>query len=497
MPPLRALAGLALALPLALGACGGGDDDGEPDDAAGDADDRGDADDGDGGAAEVTWHKDIAPLVAAHCVSCHKPGGIGPFSLEDHASAQPFAGLMAARVEAGEMPPWDAVSTDDCETRYDWRDDQRLDADEEALLQAWVDQGAPEGDPETAAPIPEAPELELVDATHEVAPEVGFATSGDSDEFICFVLDPEIATDSWMTGVHMVPSNLEVAHHAVLTVVPPAGQAEIEALVGPDGSYDCFGGVTATGSFLGGVWVPGSLPFETPAGVGIPLPADSLFVVQMHYHPAGRTHDPDATKVQVRVTDEQPPRQLLFTAVGNAPGTPLLLPGPNDQGEVEFRVPAGMADHTETMRFPISLPGVTQRFPILSVFPHMHYVGYDLEVKTLRQSPAEGEPSEECLVKVPRWNFAWQRTYQYDTALDRLPTVGDGDELTIRCRYDNTLENPYVQQALTDARLEQPVDVFLGEETLDEMCLAAFGIVFDTPEAPAALDLMDQLGQRR
>lgn len=132
------------------------------------------------------------------------------------------------------------------------------------------------------------------------------------------------------------------------------------------------------------------------------------------------------------------------------------------------RVSAGMSDHTETMRFPVSLPGVTQRFPILSVFPHMHYVGYDLEVKTLRQSPAEGEPSEECPVKVPRWNFAWQRTYQYDTALDQLPTVGDGDELTIRCHYDNT-----------------------------EMCLAAFGVVFDTPAAPAARLLQDQLSQKR
>jgi hypothetical protein len=54
-------------------------------------------------------------------------------------------------------------------------------------------------------------------------------------------------------------------------------------------------------------------------------------------------------------------------------------------------------------------------------------------------------------------------------------------------RVANTAENPYVQRALQESGLEMPVDVSLGEETLDEMCLAAFGIVFDGPPAAAAL----------
>jgi hypothetical protein len=475
---LRALSGLLFTVPLLLSACGG-DDSGDDD-----SDNPGDTDGNDDGGESVTWHGDVAPLVAEHCVSCHKEGGIAPFSLEDYASAKAFAGLMAAKVEAGEMPPWDAVSTDDCEPRYNWRDDPRLDADQQALLQEWADLGAPEGDPDSAEPVPEPPDLELANRTHTVEPEVGYATSGDGDEFICFVMDPSITQDSWITGLHMVPSNLAVAHHAVLTVVPPIGQADLMSKVGPDGYFDCFGGVTSPGSYFAGVWVPGSLPFETPRDVGIPLVADSLLVVQMHYHPAGRLHEPDATQVQLRVTEEAPAKQLLFTAIGNVEAQPILLPGPNDRGEVEFRIPAAVADHTETMRFPISLPGA-QRFPILSAFPHMHYVGVDLEVKILRANPAPGEPSEECLIKVPRWDFSWQRTYQYDTDLSRLPTVGNGDEVTIKCLYDNTIENPFVQRALDEANLERPIEVFLGEETLDEMCLAAFGIVFDGPPAIA------------
>ena len=274
---LRSLAGLALTLPLALVACGGDDDGGDDSTADG-------ADDGTGEPA-VSWHKDIAPLVAERCVSCHQEGGIGPFSLESFDSAEPYAGLMATKVEAGEMPPWDAVSTDDCETRFEWRDDPRPTEEERALFQAWADAGAPEGDPDDAAELPEPTTSNLADMTHTVEPEVGYATSGEADEFICFVLDPEISEPTWITGLHMVPSLLEVAHHAVLTVVPPEGQADLMAQVGPDGHYDCFGGVTSPGSYFAGVWVPGALPFETPSGVGIPLAADSLLVVQLHYHP--------------------------------------------------------------------------------------------------------------------------------------------------------------------------------------------------------------------
>jgi hypothetical protein len=346
------------------------------------------------------------------------------------------------------------------------------------MLQAWADDGAPAGDPDQAAPIPEPPGLALDGVTQRVSPPVGYATSGNQDQFVCFVLDPGIATTAWVTGLDLVPSDLSVSHHGVLMAVPPAGQAELDALVGPDGYYDCFGGVGVTGAYFLGVWVPGALPFETPEGVGIPFVAGSRLVLQMHYHPAGKSHPPEKTEVQLRVTTTRPAKQLLFSGIGNAPTAPLLLPDQDDRGVVEFRVPAGVADHTETMRFPVAIAS-TQRFPIVSAFPHMHYVGVDLEVDIARASPAPGEPAEECLVKVPRWNFDWQRTYLYDAPIDELPTVGNGDELTIRCLYDNTLANPFVQRGLDEQGLTQPVDVYLGEQTLDEMCIAGFGVIID------------------
>jgi hypothetical protein len=440
-------------------------------------DDRAGADAG--AVPTYTWYRDIAPLVAENCTSCHVEEGIAPFSLEEYEPARLMAPLMASKTRDGSMPPWDAVSTDDCETRFGWRDDPRLSAEEIEMLETWADEDAPLGDPDDAGELPEPPSLVLDDATHNIKPVTGFGPSGDTDQFICYVLDPGIDSTGWVTGLHVVPSDLGIAHHAVVTAVPPDGQDELAALTGPEGWFDCFGGVNAPGNYFLGVWVPGSLPFEAPSGVGIPFIAGSKLVLQLHYHPAGETHPPERSEVQLRVTETQPDRQLLFFGLGNAFNEDVgLLPGPNDEGTVQFKIPAGMSGHTETMKFPINIEG-TQRFPIVSVFPHMHYVGTDLEATIKRASPPAGEPAEECLIKVPTWNFEWQRTYLYDTDIASLPTVGDGDEIRIHCLYDNTLENPFVERALDELGLDLPIDVFLGEQTLDEMCLASFGLLID------------------
>lgn len=461
---MRHLPGTLLAVLLASG-CSGGDDDSSGTDA--------------GPVATVTWHQDIAPLVAEHCTGCHVPGGIGPMDLSDYDTAALFAPMMVSKVKAGEMPPWDAKSTDDCEPRFSWREDPTLSAAEIDLLQTWADEDAPLGDPDSAAPLPEPPATQLVDATHKVKPEVGFGPSGDTDQFICYVIDPGIATPGWVTGLHVVPSDLAIAHHAVVNAVPPSGQDELAAMTGPDGYFDCFGGINVPDTYFLGVWVPGSLPFEAPEGVGIPFVAGSKLVMQMHYHPAGSTHPPERSEVQLKVTDTKPERQMLFIAIGNAPNEASgLKPGPNDNGTVQFKIPANVADHTETMAFPINFGG-EQRFPLVSVFPHMHFVGVDLEATIKRNPAVTAEPADECLIKVPRWNFEWQRTYLYDADLSQLPTVGMGDELTLKCLYDNTLENRFVERALDERGLDMPIEVRLGEQTLDEMCIAAFGVLID------------------
>lgn len=95
--------------------------------------------------------------------------------------------------------------------------------------------------------------------------------------------------------------------------------------------------------------------------------------------------------------------------------------------------------------------------------------------------PADAE--DACLLHTPAWDFNWQRFYFYDAAPEALPVVRSGDKLHMRCVYNNSKSNPGVAQALVEQGKDAPADVYLGEETLDEMCLAALYLLFPTPPA--------------
>jgi len=59
---------------------------------------------------EITFHKDIEPILQRSCQNCHRPGGVAPMSLVSYEEVAPFAGLIeyktGLRDRAGAMPPW-------------------------------------------------------------------------------------------------------------------------------------------------------------------------------------------------------------------------------------------------------------------------------------------------------------------------------------------------------------------------------------------------------
>jgi hypothetical protein len=121
---------------------------------------------------------------------------------------------------------------------------------------------------------------------------------------------------------------------------------------------------------------------------------------------------------------------------------------------------------------------------LYSANPHMHLIGTHIASSIERPAARGSDPQQECLAN-GNWNFDWQRTYIYDAALDQLPSVQAGDTIDIQCRWNNTLENPFVQRALADQGLNAPVDISLGEGgSTDEMCLEIFGIAVDAPPQP-------------
>jgi hypothetical protein len=99
-------------------------------------------------STNLTWTREVSRIVYHRCAACHSPGG-SAMSLLNYEEARPWAKAIRDEVLARRMPPWDAVKG-----VGDFRDDQSLSQPEMDVLVAWVEGGAPEGNP---IYLPEAP----------------------------------------------------------------------------------------------------------------------------------------------------------------------------------------------------------------------------------------------------------------------------------------------------------------------------------------------------
>ncbi|MEL6349651.1 MAG: hypothetical protein AAFV53_41490 [Myxococcota bacterium] len=416
----------------------------------------------------VTWHQDVAPIVAEHCMGCHVAGGVTPFQLDSYEAVRPMAAVMLDAIESGRMPPWSPVETDSCDPMMSFENDPRLSVEKIETLRAWVEAGSPAGDPETPAAMPEPPALDLVDPDRALVFSEPVTVDGDRDQFLCFVLDPQIDEKVWVDGVQLVPDNQKVAHHALIYQDLTGATAD-----GPQ-VFECFNPPPGA-EFLMGGWVPGAVPFRTPEASGMPLLPESRLVVQMHYHPSPDGPEIDQSVVELSFREDVPEWEAALALLGNS-GRQYsdgggLQPGPNDPTDrAEFVIPAGATDHTETMYYEGVLP-LPIELPVFAVGTHMHYVGVDMQIDYI---PAEGD--RECVIQTD-WSFDWQRIYNFDVPVDELMRVQSGDSIEMRCTYDNSMNNEYVRRALEEQGLTEPIDVYLGEETLDEMCLGIFGLL--------------------
>ena len=94
----------------------------------------------------VTFARDIAPILARSCVGCHRAGGAGPMAFSSYQDVRRYAQRIrdktAIRDRMGAMPPW-YVEKDIGIQHY--KQDPSLSDRELAMIQAWADNGAPEG----------------------------------------------------------------------------------------------------------------------------------------------------------------------------------------------------------------------------------------------------------------------------------------------------------------------------------------------------------------
>ena len=324
------------------------------------------------------------------------------------------------------------------------------------------------------------------------------APAGGTDDYHCTLVDPHVTTDATIVSSQFFPESPEV-HHAILFLVPPdlAQQADVADHLGQ--GWTCFGESPLPGTSFVQVsntpwlsaWAPGHGLDTVPKGTGVPFPAGSLVIMQIHYN---------------LLVGDNPVRSklVLHTVPASTNLTPLhldLLPAAPD-----IPCPAGvtgpLCDRAASLvdlgqRFGASQvqfvnfleqfcrgaaaadpPGgdttsCTWPAPsgtIVRLTAHMHLLGRGMKIVL-----DPGTPDAKTLLDVTNYNFDYQRSYNLATPV----TTKHGDTIQVTCTYD-----PKLRQELPQLRRLPPRYVTWGDGSSDEMCLALVNYI-STSNAPS------------
>src|SRR5262249_39362569 len=98
--------------------------------------------------AQVTFAKDIAPILQRSCHNWHRPDGGARMSLVTYEDVRTYARAIKQRASIGPhrgvMPPWYIEKNVGIQQ---YKNDPSLSDAEIAMIGRWADSGAPQGNP--------------------------------------------------------------------------------------------------------------------------------------------------------------------------------------------------------------------------------------------------------------------------------------------------------------------------------------------------------------
>lgn len=368
--------------------------------------------------SDVSYAKDVVPILQSKCISCHRTGGVGPFALTNYRKVRGWSDMIRETLRTDRMPPWHADPA-----YQDFHNSLDLTVDERRTLLAWIESGAEEGD--GGDPLAEKPAATedtgwtLGKPDHVVQlPEPEILPAEGVFDYRYITVPSGLKEDKWLTAVEVRPTAEEVVHHALIFIMYPAQYRHLQP--DPKSGLDGF-----FASYL-----PGGNIQPYPKGTAQFVPADSLFIFQMHYNATGKKEE-DQTRMGLYFNDG-PPEEVLYIKAA---------------AETDFEIPPHAMDHPARASFRFDDDAT-----LLGLSPHMHYRG-----SRFRFEARYPDEREETLLSVPWYEFDWQPMYYFSEP----KAIPAGTRILCDGAFDNSRFN---------SRNPDPSQtVHFGEQSHEEM----------------------------
>ena len=412
-------------------------------------------------ATQVTFAKDVAPILQEKCQACHQPGSIAPMSLISYEEVRPYVRSIKDRVSRRSMPPWHIDKTVGIQQ---FKNDMSLSDDQIDTIVRWVDAGAPLGDPKD---MPAAKALDKTDewrATRDGygPPDIVVESTPytmpahHQDVWWRPVSDIPLTEARWLRIVEVRPSTVaarKTVHHSVQSLInapndPDAqnpGIAQPVAIDDPNNPNNPNG---PRGSSLNEWAIGKSYDLYRPDTGKLLLPGAQISW-DMHLHAVG-----EETVTQAQIG-------LWLYPKDQEPHHRSYLVGFQAHGRGSIDIPPNTVARTEGFT-------VLKKAAILENFqPHMHLRGKAMELEAILP-----DGSSQVVSYVSDFNFQWMTNYIY--ADDAAPAFPAGTVIHVVAWHDNTTankNNPDPNQWVGD-----------GDRTVDEMAHAWVNVTYITDD---------------
>jgi Copper type II ascorbate-dependent monooxygenase, C-terminal domain len=394
-------------------------------------------------STEVTYYKDVAPILQKNCTVCHRPNDIAPMSLTTYDEVLPFARMIRENVVQRKMPPWHADPA-----FGEFGNDARLTDEEIATIDAWVRSGSKRGevDPNLHGSAPSLHEAPA--AGWHITPDVVFTipefavTKTTEDDYEYIYVATNFKEDKWIQAAEVLPGDRRVVHHATVSVIDqtevakhleqhgkadegedqyhyrtgkvlhlrPEAPVIDDGCAAPDG-----GGVPGTSSgylnIVPAIYLPGHLAETRPPGYALRIPAGGYLQFQIHYSNHHGLDVKDRTSIGLVFAREAVQHEIGQYEIWNN----------------MFLIPANDENHRVTSCFTLPKDVIAVAYTA-----HMHFRGKSMLTKAIYP-----DGHEQVLMYVPHYDFRWQETY----FLKKQFLLPKGTKLMTVAYFDNSKNN--------------------------------------------------------